>query len=159
MNIIILENFHQFPPVVSTARRGVVHQSHAGQAADFIHGRTTPVPRTAGGSLCPRCSSSRLRRRRRMRGRRGRDPSAKASTEAGAHEGREVVCLREEMIPITPMEKPFSCLDADNNSRTFTRKQLPITETYAFTHCRSQGQTSVYVIIDLSSPRAPPVDS
>ncbi|KLO06659.1 hypothetical protein SCHPADRAFT_910151 [Schizopora paradoxa] len=59
--------------------------------------------------------------------------------------------LEEGVVPITPIEKPFSCMVGEE-SRGFTRYQLPMTGAAAFTDYRSQGQTIVYVILDLATP-------
>ena len=36
--------------------------------------------------------------------------------------------------------------------RTVQRRQLPLTAAYAFTDYRSQGQTILYVLVDIASP-------
>ncbi|KLO18352.1 hypothetical protein SCHPADRAFT_899754 [Schizopora paradoxa] len=59
--------------------------------------------------------------------------------------------LEEGVVPITPIEKPFTCMVGEE-SRGFTRYQLPMTGADAFTDYRSQGQTIVYVILDLATP-------
>ncbi len=62
--------------------------------------------------------------------------------------------LDEGVIPITPIVKSFSIETGIENpkKKTVRRLQFPMTEAYAFTDYRSQGQTIPYVIVDIAKP-------
>lgn len=64
--------------------------------------------------------------------------------------------LEESVIPILPITKSFS-IDSEseggeNRKKSVKRIQFPMTEAYAFTDYRSQGQTIPYVIVDIAKP-------
>jgi len=59
--------------------------------------------------------------------------------------------LPENVVPLTPLERRFTVIDGQQK-KTVTRKQLPLTPSYAFTNYHSQGQTIDAAIVDISTP-------
>jgi hypothetical protein len=64
--------------------------------------------------------------------------------------------LEENAIPITPLRCTIQLnvptSDGSSVRQNIVRHQLPITAAYAFTDCRSQGQTLPNVLVDLAAP-------
>ena len=63
--------------------------------------------------------------------------------------------LDECVIPIEPVSTKYRIKISVNGKmiqRTVERRQFPLTAAYAFTDYRSQGQTIIYVIVDIASP-------
>ena len=55
--------------------------------------------------------------------------------------------LEPSVIPILPATKRFTV-----EKKTYSRLQFPMTESYAFTDYRAQGQTIKNVIVDIARP-------
>ena len=63
--------------------------------------------------------------------------------------------LDECVLPVEPVSTNYRIKVPVNGKmiqRTVQRKQFPLTGAYAFTDYRSQGQTIIYVIVDIASP-------
>ena len=64
--------------------------------------------------------------------------------------------LEEGVIPVQVAKQsvqiPVMTANGALENRRVTRKQFPITGSYAFTDYRAQGQTIPYVLVDLASP-------
>ncbi len=59
--------------------------------------------------------------------------------------------LQEGVIPLLALERTFQIVDG-KKKKTVTRKQLPVTPSYAFTDYWSQGQTINNAIVDIATP-------
>ncbi len=60
------------------------------------------------------------------------------------------------VIPIFPIDQSFqistrSVCEGEAKTKTVKRRQLPLTESYALTDYRSQGQTIPHVIVDIGA--------
>jgi hypothetical protein len=64
--------------------------------------------------------------------------------------------LDECVIPIEPTTSKYhinmTTPDGKKTQRTFERHQFPVTAAYAFTDYRSQGQSILYLFVDIASP-------
>jgi hypothetical protein len=59
--------------------------------------------------------------------------------------------LEQGVLPLVPLERTFKMIHC-GREQTVTRRQLPLTTSYAFTDYRSQGQTISAVLIDIGTP-------
>lgn len=60
--------------------------------------------------------------------------------------------LPENVLPLVPMSRSFTFQDPTFGKTIVTRKQLPLTASYALTDYRGQGQTLYPVIVDIGNP-------
>ncbi|KAJ3572998.1 hypothetical protein NP233_g2711 [Leucocoprinus birnbaumii] len=60
--------------------------------------------------------------------------------------------LEDGIIPITPSEVRFTLEASEGKKFRVWRRQLALTQAYAFTDYKSQGQTIPYVIVDMATP-------
>ncbi|KAJ3561239.1 hypothetical protein NP233_g10314 [Leucocoprinus birnbaumii] len=60
--------------------------------------------------------------------------------------------LEEGLIPIVPSQVKFSIEEDEGKKTSIRRHQLALTQAYAFTDYKSQGQTIACVIVDLEQP-------
>ena len=59
--------------------------------------------------------------------------------------------LEPGILPLVPLECTFNIIH-HSREQAITRRQLPLTTSYAFTDYRSQGQTIPAVLIDIGTP-------
>lgn len=59
--------------------------------------------------------------------------------------------LERGVLPVVPMSRTIP-IQVRGQKRIVSRRQLPMTPGYAFTDCRSQGQTIPYCIVDIAKP-------
>lgn len=63
--------------------------------------------------------------------------------------------LEDQVIPIKPLSRTFEIrtrVNREMQTRREVRQQFPMTAAYAFTDYRAQGQTILYVTVDIRTP-------
>ena len=61
--------------------------------------------------------------------------------------------IEEDVVPVYPINRWFSCKTVNNKSIAITRKQIPLIPSYSYTDYKAQGRTLDHAIVDLASSR------